>query len=429
MVLISSHSSYKVAILVYTIFSKSKDTDSCVKELLALAFSANLKIIKTLFNNRKVIHPKYFIGTGKLAELECIVKKNCAKIVLFNCSLSSSQERNLSCFLKCKIIDRNQLILNIFAQRARTYEGKLQVKLAQLRYLNSRLTHEWNHLERQTGGIGVRGGPGEKQLESDRRLLNKNISQTLLDLKKIENQREQNRRRRLKLGLPSISLVGYTNAGKSTLFNVLTTSNVNVSDKMFVTLDPTFRYISSSNKSKIILIDTVGFIQDLPKDLINSFKSTLEETAQSTLLLHVIDSSNKKVKENIITVNNILHDINIDNIPVLIVMNKIDQNNKHNPRIDRDKSGMPIRVWISAQKKIGIDLLKTAIQDILPNQMIHYEIKVPIKSSLYQQLYKLQAIEECLIEDNDTIKLKIHLSYISWNRLLKSHKLLSNYII
>lgn len=427
--MISSNCLCKEAILVYPILSKLEDTDWYVQEFLSLAYSANIKIISTVFSNCKIIHSKYFIRIGKLLELQSIVQNKSISIILFSCSLSSGQEYNLSCFLKCKIIDRNQLILNIFGKRARTYEGKLQVKLARLRYLNSRLTHEWNHLERQTGGIGVRGGPGEMQLESDRRLLSNRMLQILSDLKKIENQRAQNRNRRIKTGIPSISLVGYTNAGKSTLFNVLTSSDVHTSRKLFVTLDPTFRYIVSSNQAKIMLIDTVGFMQNLPKDLLSSFKSTLEETVQSMLLLHVVDVSNKKFKKNMNTVHHILNDIHANNIPMLIVMNKIDQDITVAPHIDIDHNGLPMRVWISAQENLGIDLLKKAIEILLPNKMVRYELKIPINSSLFRQFFQLRAIEEYHIEDNNTIKIKICLSSVSWNRLLKYDQFLSSYMI
>lgn len=421
---------YKKAILVYIILPRSEDSEEDIREFTSLAYSSNIKIISTIFSRSRTIHPKYFISTGKLFELNSIIKQNSELVVLFSCVLSSSQERNLIYFLKCKIIDRNQLILNIFAQRARTHEGKLQVDLAYLRYLNSRLVHEWSHLERQTGGIGVRGGPGETQLESDRRLLSKKILHTIMNLKKIKNKRVQNRNRRIKIGIPSISLVGYTNAGKSTLFNVLTLSDVHTSDKMFVTLDPTFRYIANANKSQIMLIDTVGFIKNLPNDLINSFKATLEETRQSRLLLHVVDTSNKKFEQNIDTVNHILNNINIHNVPTLMIMNKIDQTNKIDPHIDRDCNGLPIRVWVAAKRNLGIDLLKVAIHELLPKTMVRYELRIPIdSSSLCQSLYQLQAIEEYYIENKNTVKLKICLSSISWDRLLKRHELLSNYVI
>lgn len=421
--------SYMKAILVHIIFPRSEKLDENLEECLSLAVSANIKIIRVLLSKRRIIDSKYFIGSGKLSELNCKIKEYAVSVVLFNCFLSSSQERNLTDFLKCKIIDRNQLILNIFEQRALTYEGRLQVKLAQLQYLKSRLIHEWNHLERQKGGIGFRSGPGEMQLESDRRILSKRILQVLLDLKKIKNQREQSRCRRKKIGIVTISLVGYTNAGKSTLFNKLTFSNVKTSENLFVTLDPTFREISDFSRSKIMLIDTVGFIHNLPKDLINSFKATLEELNQSVLLLHVVDIANKRYRENIDTVNHILNDININNVPVLMVMNKIDKNIKIDPHIDRNDDGLPVRVWISAQQGLGIDLIKVAIDELLPKRMIRCVLRVPVNSDLCMLLYKLQAIEEYCVEERNTVKLKICLSFVSWKRLLKYHTLLLSNVI
>lgn len=421
----------KKIILLYITLFKSEDTNSNKEEFFSLISSAGINITTVLYSNLKIIHPKYFIGTGKLLELQFLIKEKSISTVLFNCALSASQERNLTHFLRCKVVDRNQLILNIFARRARTYEGKLQVKLAQLRYLNSRLVHEWNHLERQTGGIGIRGGPGEMQLESDRRLLSRQMTQVLLDLKRIKNQRENNRIRRRKSGVHSISLVGYTNAGKSTLFNVLTKSKVKTSKNLFVTLDPTCRCITNFHRFNVVLIDTVGFIQNLPVDLIVAFKATLEETMQSALLLHVVDFANEKFEKNIDIVNQILLNMNVNNIPILVVMNKIDQIiNEIHPRIDRNDDGVPIRVWISAKNNLGIDLLKVAIDELLPKEMVRYELKIPIShNNLYQHLYQLQAIEECCVEDKHTLKLKVCLSFLSWNRLLKQYKSLSNYII
>lgn len=422
---------YNRTILVYVVLSPAKDINWNLEECLSLAYSAKIRVKRVIFNSCRKICPKHFIGSGKLLKIKDIIKNQSISLVLFSNTLSATQERNLSNFLKCTIIDRNQLILSIFAQRARTYSGKLQVKLAQLRYLKSRLVHEWSHLERQTGGIGIRGGPGEMQLEYDRRLLSKNILQISSDLKKIENQRKQNRLRRLKKGIPVVSLVGYTNAGKSTLFNTMTLSNVYTSKELFATLDPTFRRITDKEKFDVILIDTVGFIQNLPRDLITAFKSTLEETIQSVLLLHVVDVSDERYMQHINTVNYILHDINLYNIPILLVMNKIDKINKEIiPHIDRNSEGIPIKVWISAQNQLGMMLIKQAIKELLPNRMVRYELKIPLHdSSLCQELYKLQAVEEYQLENKNIIKLKIYLSCIDWYRLLKYHRLLYSYIV
>ncbi|URJ24003.1 ribosome rescue GTPase HflX [Blochmannia endosymbiont of Camponotus sp.] len=418
------------SILVHTSFAKKKQNENFnLQEFLSLASTAGMEILDILTSNCKTCNAKYFIGIGKTLELERMIRNNSVSIVLFNCILSPHQERNLMCLLKCKIIDRNQLILNIFAQRARTYEGKLQVKLAQLRHLNSRLVHEWSHLERQKGGIGLRGGSGEMQLESDRRLLRKEMTQILLRLKKIENQREQGRRHRIRIGVPTVSLVGYTNAGKSTLFNTMTASHAYTSSKLFATLDPTSRRIVYKGAHDIILTDTVGFIQNLPRGLISSFKATLQETVQATLLLHVVDVADEKFEQNINTVHCILSNLSVHNVPRILVMNKIDQLKEIAPRIDRDNHGCPIRVWISAQNNVGLSLLVQAINELLSNYMISYELRMPISNGLCEKLYKLQVVKQYWVEDDNYIRLKIYLSSVSWGRLLKNNKLLINYIV
>lgn len=421
---------FEQVILVYIAsFQKKDELDWNVEEFSFLTTSAGMKIVSVFVSNRTIFNAKYCIGIGKMLEIKQMVKDSSASVVLFNHTLSFRQERNLICALQCKVIDRNQLILNIFAQRARTYEGKLQVKLARLRYLHSRLTHEWNHLERQRGGIGLRGGPGEMQLENDRRILRKNIAHSVFRLKKIENQREQSRKNRFKLGMPIVSLVGYTNSGKSTLFNILTASDVYTAEKLFVTLDPTFRRITYKGTSKIILVDTVGFIQNLPNDLISSFRTTLKEAMESVLLLHVIDTSSKKIEKNINTVHDILNSIKIKDIPIVLVMNKIDKLEKIVPRIDRDYEGNPIRIWISAQNNLGISLLMQVLDELLFTDIVNYELRFPISSDLYPKLYRLQIVQQYWVEDNCSIRMKVRLPLIIWNRLLKKNKLLMNYII
>lgn len=424
---------YKRAVLVYISSCRKKDElkwNWNLQEFSSLAVSAGMHIISMFIgSNYTVFNAKYLIGIGKVLELKKIVCDNSASVVLFNHVLSSRQERNLIYLLQCKVMDRNQLILNIFAQRARTYEGKLQVKLAQLRYLNSRLTHEWSHLERQKGGIGLRSGPGEMQLESDRRVLRKNIAHSLSYLKKIENRREQSRKNRFKMNMPIVSLVGYTNAGKSTLFNILTASHVYTSEKLFATLDPTFRRVTYQGRSKMVLVDTVGFIQNLPNDLISSFRTTLKETMESTLLLHVIDASSAQCNQNVNIVHDVLNNIKIDNIPIILVMNKIDKLNKIIPRIDRNYDGYPTRVWISAKNNLGISLLIQVLDELVSCDIVDYELRLPINHNLYQELYQLQVVQKCWIEDDYNIRIKVHLSTVIWNRLLKKDKSLINYVI
>ncbi|PLN72010.1 GTPase HflX, partial [Klebsiella pneumoniae] len=290
---------------------------------------------------------------------------------LFDHALSPAQERNLERLCECRVIDRTGLILDIFAQRARTHEGKLQVELAQLRHMATRLVRGWTHLERQKGGIGLRG-PGETQLETDRRLLRNRIMQILSRLEKVEKQREQGRRSRAKADIPTVSLVGYTNAGKSTLFNQITAAEVYAANQLFATLDPTLRRIDVPDVGETVLADTVGFIRHLPHDLVAAFKATLQETRQATLLLHVIDAADVRVQENIDAVNTVLAEIEADEIPALLVMNKIDMLDDFEPRIDRDDENKPIRVWLSAQTGVGVPLLFQALTERLSGEVAQH---------------------------------------------------------
>jgi len=332
-------------------------------ELKELAKSAGTDPVYVVTGSRKSPDPKYFVGKGKLEELKGIIETYSADIVLFNHPLSPSQERNLEGALGVRVVDRNGLILDIFAQRAQTFEGKLQVELAQLQHLSTRLVRGWTHLERQKGGIGLRG-PGETQLETDRRLLGLRIKQIQGRLKKVDKQRHQGRSKRKKAEVPSVSLVGYTNAGKSTLFNKLTGADIYVADQLFATLDPTLRNCQLPNSTEIVLADTVGFIRHLPHELVAAFKSTLQEASEADLLLHVIDANAEDRDETINQVNQVLEDIEADEIRQLEVFNKIDLLDGINPKIDRDDTGNPIRVWLSAETGAGIDLLYQALAEI-----------------------------------------------------------------
>lgn len=344
----------KQAILVHIFFSKKNMDD--LQEFKSLVSSAGVETLYIITCNRKVPHAKYFVGTGKAKEIAEAVKISSTSLVLFNHTLSSSQERNLECLFKCRVMDRTGLILNIFAQRARTYKSKIQVELAQMRYLASRLVRGWTHLERQRGGISLRG-PGETQQETDRRLLHNRITQTITSLEKVVTQRKQGQCARIRANIPIVSLVGYTNAGKSTLFNYVTQSDVYVADHLFDTLDPILRRISVYNVSNTILADTVGFIHHLPHHLVAAFKATLQETRQATLLLHIMDATNNRIKENINVVNKVLAEIKADSIPMLLIMNKVDNLDNFAPRIDRDKDNRLTRVWLSAKTGKGIPLL------------------------------------------------------------------------
>lgn len=348
------------AVLVHLSFHHGQED---LLELKELAKSAGTDPVYVVTGSRKRPDPKYYVGTGKLEELKEAVQNYEADVVLFNHPLAPSQERNLEGFLGVRVVDRNGLILDIFAQRAQSFEGKLQVELAQLKHLSTRLVRGWTHLERQKGGIGLRG-PGETQLETDRRLLGLRIKQIQQRLDKVEKQRHQGRSKRKKAEIPSVSLVGYTNAGKSTLFNTLTGADIYAADQLFATLDPTLRSCQLPNSTEIVLADTVGFIRHLPHELVAAFKSTLQEASEADLLLHVIDSYSDEREEIIDQVNQVLADINADKIPQIEVYNKIDLLDGIAPHIDRDEHGKPLRVWLSAESGEGVELLSQVLAEL-----------------------------------------------------------------
>lgn len=310
------------AILVHINFTQEGEWED-LSEFEMLVSSAGVNTLRVVTGSRKTPHPKFYVGEGKAQEIAEAVRAEDAEIVIFNHSLSPAQERNLEQICKCRVLDRTGLILDIFAQRARTHEGKLQVELAQLRHISTRLIRGWTHLERQKGGIGLRG-PGETQLETDRRLLRDRIKTILRRLEKVAKQRDQGRRARNRAEIPTISLVGYTNAGKSTLFNRVTDAGVYAADQLFATLDPTLRKIDVADVGTSILADTVGFIRHLPHDLVAAFKATLKETQDASLLLHVVDASDDRFRENIEAVDAVLEEIDANEVPTLVVMNKID---------------------------------------------------------------------------------------------------------
>lgn len=416
------------AILVHINFPQDADSED-LGEFESLVFSAGIDVVQIITGSRKTPHPKYYVGQGKAQEIADAINLTGAAIVVFNHALSPAQERNLEKLCQCRVIDRTGLILDIFAQRARTHEGKLQVELAQLRHLSTRLVRGWTHLERQKGGIGLRG-PGETQLETDRRLLKIRVRQIMSRLEKVEKQREQGRQARSKADVPTISLVGYTNAGKSTLFNTLTKANVYAADQLFATLDPTLRKINIEDVGDTILVDTVGFIRHLPHDLVAAFKATLLETRQATLLLHIIDATDNRCDENIEVVNEVLAEIGADDIPTLFVMNKIDMLEGFQPRIDYDENNVPQRVWLSAQTASGIGLLFQALTERLSREIVCYQLCLPVNSGrLRSRFYQLQAIEKEWIEDDGDIGLIVRLPAIDWHRLCKQEQQLADYII
>ena len=310
------HEGGERAIIVHLDIRQIQDPDD-LSEFELLADSAGADRLALVTGSRLKPDAKFFVGSGKAEEIAELVREHDADIVLFNHSLSPSQERNIESVVKCRVLDRTGLILDIFAQRARTYEGKLQVELAQLNHLSTRLVRGWTHLERQKGGIGLRG-PGETQLETDRRLLQTRVNQLKNKLEKVRQTRAQGRARRQKSDVPTISLVGYTNAGKSTLFNRLVDENIYAADQLFATLDPTLRRLDWQGVGRVVLVDTVGFVRHLPHELVESFHATLEETLEADLLLHVIDSSSEDMHEQIEAVKNVLAEIDND-VPVLNV--------------------------------------------------------------------------------------------------------------
>lgn len=353
------------AILVGVDFGKH-DFEESLSELALLTSTAGSTPVHTLTGKRSRPDPALFIGSGKAEELKEAADALDADIVVFNHALSPAQQRNLERFLNRHVIDRTGLILDIFGQRAQSHVGKVQVELAQVQYRASRLVRAWSHLERQKGGIGMRGGPGERQLELDRRMLDERAKRLKADLSRLQRQHSTQRRARARNETLSISLVGYTNAGKSTLFNALTKARAYAANQLFATLDTTSRRLYLEGLGNVVLSDTVGFIRDLPTQLVAAFRATLEETVHADLLLHVVDASSPVRHEQIEQVNRVLAEIRADDIPQIVVMNKIDaapELQQQGPRVERNEEGRPSRVFISARDGIGLDELRQAIVD------------------------------------------------------------------
>ncbi|WP_372861818.1 ribosome rescue GTPase HflX [Spongiibacter sp.] len=400
----------------------SEDEREDADEFVQLVTSAGGDPVAFVSGQRHHPDPRLFVGSGKLEEIRQALLAHEGELVLFNHALSPSQERNIEQELKCRVLDRTGLILDIFAQRARTHEGKLQVELAQLEHMSTRLIRGWTHLERQKGGIGLRG-PGETQLETDRRLLRARIKSIQARLDKVRRQREQARRARRRADIPAVSLVGYTNAGKSTLFNVLTCSEVYAADQLFATLDPTLRRIAIEDVGPVVLADTVGFIRHLPHKLVEAFRATLEEATLADLLLHVVDCADPERSDNVYQVKSVLEEIGAEDIPVLEVYNKTDLLGTP-PRIERDEHGRPLRVWLSAQRQQGLELLREALTEVLSGDLVETEITLSAaQGRLRARLYELNAIKRETLDELGNFRLQLRLPAADWQRFLAAESL------
>ncbi|MDP0347451.1 ribosome rescue GTPase HflX [Glaesserella parasuis] len=416
------------AIVVHLYLSQTKDVENLM-EFQTLAESAGVEVVATLTTTRSAPHIKYYVGQGKAQEIADAIKDFDATVVLINHQLSPAQTRNLQSLCDCRVVDRTGLILDIFAQRARSHEGKLQVELAQLRHLSTRLVRRLGNQDQQKGGaVGLRG-PGETQLETDRRLIKVRIQQLQNRLEKVSKQRDQNRKTRQKADIPTISLVGYTNVGKSTLFNAITNAGVYAADQLFATLDPTLRRIQIQDVGTAILADTVGFIRFLPHDLVSAFKSTLQETTEATLLLHVIDGADDRKNENIDAVNQVLDEIDALEIPTLLVYNKVDRLDGIEPHIEYNDDGKPVAVYLSAQQNQGIDLLFEAMRVRLKNELVCERVLLPTTSGqIYTKFYQQQCIKsERFTEFGDRL-VEIEVDKIQWQKWLKQYPELTEFV-
>jgi GTP-binding protein HflX len=403
------------AILVHIGIGQPPDPEQ-ISEFFHLASSAGAEVAEQLVAQRQSPDPRWFAGSGKIDELAGLVEATEAGLVIFDAALSPSQERNLERRLECRVLDRTGLILDVFAQRARSFEGMLQVELAQLRHLSTRLVRGWTHLERQKGGIGLRG-PGETQLETDRRLLGKRIALLRDRLVKVERQREQGRRSRNKAEIATVALVGYTNAGKSSLFNALTSAEVYAADQLFATLDPTLRRLELG-PGPVVLADTVGFISHLPHELVAAFRSTLRETIEADLLLHVVDAANPARDAQIAEVESVLRQIGADQVPQLQVFNKIDLLPDSEPRLDLDEAGQASRIWLSARQGQGLELLhKTLGQWFFQDEADYCCELAPDQGRLRALLYNKGLVQAEQMLDNGDCRLELRCPKRQWERL------------
>lgn len=396
------------ALIIYQRDSSHEDQE-ILEEIQLLAASAGAIVIDTLTAFRRSPDASTFIGKGKVDEVKSMVDSQEIDLVILNHSVSPIQERNLERLLKVRVLDRTGLILDIFAQRATSHEGKLQVELAQLQHISTRLVRGWTHLERQKGGIGLRG-PGETQLETDRRLIGHRIKALNKRLDVVSSQRQLRRKSRAKVPVPTVSLVGYTNAGKSSLFNHITQADVYAEDQLFATLDTTMRRVELEEFGTTILSDTVGFIRDLPHSLVQAFHSTLEEVSNAHLLLHVVDVASYYREECITEVNKVLSEIDASDIPTIMIFNKIDLNGAR-PKIKKNDKGLTEAVWVSAHTGEGIDLLLQGITEHLSLLHVRCEVSLPASNGkLRASLYQKNVVKNEIISEDGSFELELELS-------------------
>jgi GTP-binding protein HflX len=402
------------AILIHS----SKIDESQSFEFTELAQSAGALITDSIFASGKRPNARFYLGKGKLDELRLCIEKNDSELVIIDAALNPSQEKNIEQYLKCRVLDRSGLILDIFAQRARSFEGKLQVELAQLRHISTRLIRGWTHLERQKGGIGLRG-PGETQLETDRRLIDKRIRHLRLRLNQVDKRRSMNRQNRLKSEIPTVAIVGYTNAGKSTLFKQLTGADVLIKDQLFATLDPTMRRLDLPEGAPIILVDTVGFIKELPLELVAAFRATLQEAREADLILHIIDGSDPNKWQRIKQVNNVLKQLEADKVPQLRVYNKIDKLN-YMPKLTKRVNGSGRAAWISAMKGDGLDLLMDGISSFFARNLLSGSIELSNNQGKQRaKLFQMGAVKEEKILKDGSWELALEITKQDIYRFLK----------
>jgi len=407
------------AVLVHIHFP-AEGMQEDLTEFEELASSAGACPVAVITGVRTAPEARYFAGIGKVEEIRSAIVHHQAQLVLFNHALSPAQERNLEKVLQCRVVDRTGLILDIFAQRARSFEGKLQVELALLKHLATRLVRGWTHLERQRGGIGLRGGPGETQLETDRRLIRNRIKLITKRLEKVRLQRDQNRQGRRRAIIPTVALVGYTNAGKSTLFNRLTGAEVYAADRLFATLDPTLRRIQLPEVGPVILADTVGFIRHLPHDLVEAFHATLEEVAEADLLLHIVDASDADRQGKITQVNAVLSSICANAVPQILIYNKIDLCENLTAGLERDAEATIRRVWVSAHEKTGLSELEEAITTLLSADIVQKSLTLtPNDARLRAELYQLKAVISEKIDEEGNFHLVVRMSKADIEKLFR----------